>query len=77
MLIVAEYSEVLLHRLVLMLCLPIRLWMEVCREPMVSTHVSTYQCPDWACKLGATICNYVLRDAPLANVRFKAEAGQF
>jgi len=69
--------EVLLHRLVLTLRLPVRLWMEGCREPMVSTQVRTYPGPESACKLGAAICDYVVRDAALADDVFKEEPGQF
>jgi len=44
---------------------------------MVSTQVRTYLRPELACKLGAVICNYVVRDASLADDVFKEEPGQF
>jgi len=43
---------------------------------MVSTQVRTYPRPESACKLGAGICNYVVRDGSLADDVFKEEPGQ-
>jgi hypothetical protein len=77
LLIGAESPETLLHRLVLTLCLPVCLWMDGCREPMVSTQVRRYPGPESACKPGAAICNYVVRNATLANDEFTEEPGQF
>jgi hypothetical protein len=44
---------------------------------MVSTQVRIYPGPESACKLWATICNYVIRDAALADDMFKEEQGKF
>ena len=77
LLVVAETPEELLHRQVLTLRLNVCLWMEGCREPMVSTQVLTYPAPESACKLGAAICDYVVRNAILENDVFKEEPGQF
>jgi len=44
---------------------------------MGSTEVRTYPLPESACKLGAAIGNYVVRDASLADDMFKEEPGQF
>lgn len=43
---------------------------------MVSTQGRTYPGPDSDCKLGATICNYIVWDAALADDVFKEEPGQ-
>jgi len=44
---------------------------------MVSTQVRTYPGPELACKLGAALCDSVVRDAALADDVFKGEPGQF
>jgi hypothetical protein len=44
---------------------------------MGSTQVRTYPGLESACTLGAAICDYVLRDAALADDVFKEELGQF
>jgi hypothetical protein len=44
---------------------------------MVSTEVRTYPGLESACKLGAAICDYVVRNAALAHDVFKEEPGQF
>jgi len=51
--------------------------MEGCREPMVSTQVGSYPLPEPACKVGAAICDYVVRDSALADDVFKEAPGQF
>jgi len=51
--------------------------MEGCREPMFSTQVRTYPGPELPCKLGAAICDYVVRDAAPGDDVFKEEPGQF
>jgi len=76
LLVVVESPEILLHRLILTLCLPVCPWMKGLREPMVSTQVWTYPCPESSCKLGAAISEYVIRNATLANHLFKEELGQ-
>ena len=58
-------------------CLSVRLCMEGCGEPIVSTEVRTYLGPESACKLGSAICNYVIRDTTLADDVFNDELGQF
>jgi len=44
---------------------------------MVSTQVRTSAGPESACTLGAAICDYVVRNAAVANDVFKEELGQF
>jgi len=76
LLIVAESPEIVLQCLALTVCLPISLWMEGCRERMISTtQVSTYPGPELACNLGAAICNYVVCYTALANNMSKEELG--
>jgi len=77
LLIVEESPEILLHPLVLLLCLSVDVWMEGCREPMVSTQLRTYPGPESACKLGAAISNYVTRNATLGDDVFQEKPGQF
>jgi len=73
---VAKSPEILLHQLVSMLCLPVCLWLEGCREPMIIIQVRSYPGPESACELGATICHHVAWDAALADNMIKAEPGQ-
>jgi len=44
---------------------------------MISTQVTSYPSPQSACKFGTVICNYVIRDAILADDIFREEPGQF
>jgi len=44
---------------------------------MVSTQVRLLPGPELACKLGATICNYVIWDAAFGNNLFKDILGEF
>jgi hypothetical protein len=71
MLVVAKSPEILLYRLVLMLRLSVWLWIEACREQMVSPQVRTNQGPESACKLGAAVSNYVVQYAVLPADVFK------
>ena len=77
LLVNANSPEILLCRLVMTLRLPVHLWMDGRREPMVSTQVRTYPLAESAGKLGAAICNYVVRDASLAGDVFQGKPGQF
>jgi len=67
----------LLNRLVSTVRVPVHVWMEGCREPMVSTQVRSYPGPESVYVLGAAICNNGVRDATVADDVFKDEPGQF
>jgi hypothetical protein len=76
LLVVADRVEILLHRLILTLCLPVFLLMEGFREPIVSSQVRTYPGLETSCKLGAVISNNVVWDTLPANHVVKEEPRQ-
>jgi hypothetical protein len=60
-----------------MLRLPVRLWVEGCREPMVSAQFRTFPEPESASKLSALVHDDVVRYAAFANDVLKEEPRQF
>jgi hypothetical protein len=77
LLVFAKGSEVLLHRLILPLRLAIRLWVEGCRESVVSTDMGTYPRSESARKLASSISDHVVGHTMLTNDMLEEESGQF